>query len=133
MKIMKTKKKKSSLRFSPFFCLDLGEDQKKENGHHLDSVRFSAQIPKGGHGSILRTILWYSYITGDPKFIDYWTWRNAPPPLNTQLCSLSRHEKNHSDLSGTNKKHNFGILAQYCRKTLALLVIGNNSYSCKRY
>ena len=45
LRIMKTKKF-FSLRFSPFFCLGLDEDQKKSL--HLDSSRFSAQIPKGG-------------------------------------------------------------------------------------
>ena len=70
MRKMKTKKR-FSLRFSPFFCPDLGEDQ-KEKGLHSDSVRFSAQIfyPnfKGrGHGSNLRTILRYLSFTGDPE------------------------------------------------------------------
>ena len=44
--IMKTKKKRSSLRFSPFFYPDLGEDQKKSS-----SLRFSAffcPYTKGG-------------------------------------------------------------------------------------
>ena len=48
--ILKTKIR-FSLRFSPFFCPDLGEDQKKK-GLHRDSARFSAQIycpnSKGG-------------------------------------------------------------------------------------
>ena len=35
-------KKRSSLRLSPFFCPDLGEDQKK--GLHPDSARFFIQI-----------------------------------------------------------------------------------------
>ena len=66
---MKTKKR-SSIRFSPFFCPDLDEDQKK--GLHPDLVGFSAQIfcpnsRDGGHDSFLRTILRYLCITGTPK------------------------------------------------------------------
>ena len=44
LRIMKTKKRSSSI-FNPFFCPDLGEDQKKV--FHSDSARFSAQVPRG--------------------------------------------------------------------------------------
>ena len=44
MRIMKTEKKRSSLRFSPLFCPDLGEDQKKKKGLQSHLVSFSAQI-----------------------------------------------------------------------------------------
>ena len=65
-------KKRFLLRFSPFFCPDLGEDQKRGKGLHQDSVRFYAQIfypnSKGGsYVSILRAIPRYSNVTGDPK------------------------------------------------------------------
>ena len=40
---MKDQKKRSSLRFSPFFFPDLGEDQKKK-GLHTESARFTAEI-----------------------------------------------------------------------------------------
>ena len=61
----------SSLRFSPFFCPDLDEDQKKK-GFHPDSARFFAQIfctnsKVGGHDSILRTVVRLLCITGTPK------------------------------------------------------------------
>ena len=62
---MKTKKKRSSLRFSPFFCPN----------------------SKGGHGSILHTILRYSYITGDPKG-GGGAWYNAPPKYAPGAAAL---------------------------------------------
>ena len=55
MKIKEDKKQRFSLRFSPFFCPDLGEDQKKKKEKGLYSghsqiqfvflPRFSTQTP----------------------------------------------------------------------------------------
>ena len=81
MRKIETKKKSFLLRFSLFFCPDLSEDQKKKIFTEIQSVflpRFLAPSRKGGfHGSILRTILRYSYITGDPKG---GTCTMSPPP-----------------------------------------------------
>ena len=68
-------KTSSLLRFSPFFCPDLGEDQKKGLIPFFCSD-FLPKFQRRGHGSILRTILRYSYITGYPKG-DMAQW---PPP-----------------------------------------------------
>ena len=76
------KSRQSSLRFSPFLCPDLGEDQKKVfiQIQPVFLPRFSAQIEKGGgHDSIMRTILRYLCITGTPKGGAMAQW----PPLNT--------------------------------------------------
>ena len=67
LRIMQTKKERSSLRISPFLRLNSGEDPKK--GLHPHPARFGdtffVQITKrGGHDSILRTILTYLCITG---------------------------------------------------------------------
>ena len=71
LKIMKTKRKISPLRISPFSCPKLGEDPPKK-GLHPDSVRLCAQtfcpIPKGREARhTLHTILCKSYYSGDPK------------------------------------------------------------------
>ena len=45
LRIRKTKMKRSFLRFSPFFCPDLGENQKKEKkGLHAEFARFFNQV-----------------------------------------------------------------------------------------
>ena len=83
-------KKRSSLRFSPFFCPNLGENQKKKKKWSSpDSARFSTQIfcPNskggGGHDLILRTILRYLYITGTPKRGAMAQW---PLPKYASVC-----------------------------------------------
>ena len=90
MRGIKTKKR-SSLKFSSFFCPDLGEDQKK-NGLHSDSVsflpRFSTQIPKGGGGT------WLNFAYYSEAFMHYRrpkrgeAMAQCPPPLNTPLTLL---------------------------------------------
>ena len=62
LRIMKTKRKFSPLRISPFSCPKLGEDKKK--GYLSDFVRFCAQTfcpnykwGEGRHAAILHTIL----------------------------------------------------------------------------
>ena len=84
--IMKTKRKVSPLRISPFFCPKLGEDQKKKKKkvtqiRSVSVLKLSAQVTKaGGHGAIC--ILFYTNYTilanqrGEP-------WHHAP--LNTPL------------------------------------------------
>ena len=63
MKIMKTKKR-SSLRFSPFFCSDLGEDPPKK-GLHSNSVCIAAQSPRGGGA-------WLNFAYYSEVFMHYW-------------------------------------------------------------
>ena len=55
-------KKMSSLRFNVAFGPKLGEDQKKEKRSSVDFVRFCAtnflpKLQRGGHAAILDTIL----------------------------------------------------------------------------
>ena len=77
---MKTKKKRSSFRFSPVFGPKLGEDQKKEKvfGQSLSvfMLKLSAQVTKGGGGlaAIFQTIPWHH------------------APLNTPLSGRSEAE-----------------------------------------
>ena len=58
---MKTKRKISPLRTSPFSCPKLGEDKKKVASQILSVfvLKLSAQITNGGrgHAAILHTIL----------------------------------------------------------------------------
>ena len=79
---IKTKKKKSLLRFSSFFCPDLGEEQKKK-----DLVRSSAQTfcpnNKGGGP-------WLNFAYHSEAFVHYWHpkgggWHNLPH-LNMPLA-----------------------------------------------
>ena len=66
---MKIKRKRSSLRFSPFFCPDF-----------LPNVKGDGE----GHDSILRTILKYLCITGTPKG---WAMAQCPPPKYAPGCN----------------------------------------------
>ena len=79
---MKTEQKSFLLKCSPFFCPDLGDDQKKDL--HSELARFSVQIPKRGHDSILRTIVKYLCITGTPKG----RHGTMPPYLNEPLMKI---------------------------------------------
>ena len=79
---MKIKQKRFLLKCSPFFCPDLLDDQKK--GLHSELAQFSAQIPKGDHDSILRTIVKYLCITGTPKG----GHGTMPPYLNMPLMKI---------------------------------------------
>ena len=90
LRIMKTKRKISPLRISPFFCPKLGEDQKKKKkkGLQSDFVRYCAQTfcpsYKGGGGPC-RNFTCYSML-----IILYWRPKGGsmtpcPPPMRPWL------------------------------------------------
>ena len=61
-------RKRSSLRFSLFFCPILGEDQNKKRSSPRFSPIFCPNSKRGGdHDSILRTIIKYLCIPSIPK------------------------------------------------------------------
>ena len=70
-RIMKTKRKRSSLKISPFFYPDLGEHQKKRSSPRFSPFFCPDFLPKsqrrGGRDSILRSVLRYLCITGIPN------------------------------------------------------------------
>ena len=72
---MKTKRKISPLRISPFFGPKLGEDQKK-NSVPLCAQTFCPSYKDGGHAAILHTISMLIILSWRPKG---GAWHHGPP------------------------------------------------------